>query len=140
MTDHMVVRLPVDRSQKLPVNGTQTVLIVDDEAPQRHQIKTCLNDLGIETVEAQNGIDALQAIKDIHPAVIIMDVRMPKMDGVAVAEAIGKTSDAKIVLMTGDPDSLYRANRSGLKIFTVIEKPIPLRVLSRFVLKALGRE
>jgi CheY-like chemotaxis protein len=140
MDNHMVVRLPVDRSQKASVNQMQKVLIVDDEAPQRRQIATCLNDLGIETIEAQDGVDALRIIKDIHPAVIIMDVRMPKMDGVAVAEALGKASDTKIVLMTGDPDSLYRANRSGLDIFTVIEKPIPLRVLSRFVLRALGRE
>lgn len=140
MVDHMVVRLPVDRSQKTSAHGAQTVLIVDDEAAQRRQITTCLNDLGIETVEAQDGVDALRVIKDMHPAVIIMDVRMPKMDGVAVAEALGKGSNTKIVLMTGDPDSLYRANRSGLDIFTVIEKPIPLRVLSRFVLRALGRE
>jgi CheY-like chemotaxis protein len=132
LNDHSAARLPSD--------GSQTVLVVDDEAVQRRQIVTCLNDLGVKTIEAPDGAVALQMIKDARPAVVIMDVRMPKMDGVAVAEAIGKTTDAKIVLMTGDPDSLYRANRSGLKIFTVIEKPIPLRHLSRFVLKALGRE
>lgn len=134
-----VVRLPVDRPQNVN-RSTNTVLIVDDEAQQRRQIKTCLNDLGIETIEAGDGASALQMIRERHPAVVIMDVRMPKMDGVDVVEALGRNSDAKIVLMTGDPDSLYRANRSGLDIFTVIEKPIPLRVLSRFVLKALGND
>ena len=123
-----------------PVKNAPMVLIVDDEAAQREQIATCLNDLGINTIEAQDGVTALQAIDNSHPAVIIMDIRMPKMDGVAAAEAMVKNSDAKIVLMTGDPDSLYRANTSRLKVFTVIEKPIPLRILSRFVLKALGRE
>lgn len=122
------------------VSTSQTVLIVDDEESQRRQIKTCLNDLGIRTIEAGDGASALRMIQERRPAVVIMDVRMPKMDGVAVVEAIGKASDAKVVLMTGDPDSLYRANRSALNVFTVIEKPIPLRVLSRFVLRALGRD
>jgi CheY-like chemotaxis protein len=140
MNDNTVVKLPVERSQRSAEKPSQTVLIVDDEAPQRRQIKTCLNDLGIDAIEAADGVTALQMIRETKPAVVIMDVRMPKMDGVAVVEALGKGSEAKIVLMTGDPDSLYRANRSGLDIFTVIEKPIPLRHLSRFVLKALGRD
>jgi CheY-like chemotaxis protein len=134
-----IMRLPVGRSQNAS-RSSNTVLIVDDEAPQRRQIKTCLNDLGIDTIEAGDGTSALQMIREQRPAVIIMDVRMPKMGGVEVVEALGRNSETKIVLMTGDPDSLYRANRSGLNVFTVIEKPIPLRVLSRFVLKALNRD
>jgi hypothetical protein len=43
-----------------------------------------------------------------------------------------------VILMTGDPSSLYRANTTQLDIFAVLEKPVPMRTLSRFILKALG--
>ena len=44
----------------------------------------------------------------------------------------------RAILMTGDPDSFYRANTTSLDIFAVLEKPVPMRTLSRFILKALS--
>lgn len=116
------------------------VLVVDDDALQRREIARCLSDLGIETCEEENGKDAVETIQRHRPAVVIMDIRMPVLDGVEAVKALGKHPgyDPKIILITGDPDSLYRANRMGLKVFGVVEKPIPLRVLSRFVTNALG--
>jgi len=131
MTDHVV---------NFPINGSQTVLVVDDDPAQRREIVTCLGDLGINTVQAEDGLSAVEMIKTLRPAVVIMDIRMPRMDGVEAVQAVGSASTAKIILVTGDPASLYRANTSELNVFAVIEKPIPLRSLSRFVLKALGRD
>lgn len=119
---------------------TQTVLVVDDDPAQRREIVTCLGDLGIKTLQAEDGIAAVEMVKALRPAVVIMDIRMPRMDGIEVVKSIGSAGDAKIILVTGDPASLFRANTSELGVFAVIEKPIPLRSLSRFVLKALGRD
>ena len=132
MTDHLI---------HFPTTGTtQTVLVVDDDPAQRREIVTCLGDLGIKTIQAEDGITAVDMMNTLHPAVVIMDIRMPRMDGIDAVRTIGKAGKAKIILVTGDPTSLFRANTSDLGVFAVIEKPIPLRSLSRFVLKALGRD
>lgn len=132
MSEHDVVSFPDGMSQ--------TVLIVDDDPAQRHEIVTCLGDLGIHTAQAEDGATAVEMVHALKPAVVIMDIRMPRLNGVDAVHLIGGHAATKIILVTGDPESLYRANTSNLNVFTVIEKPIPLRNLSRFVMKALGRE
>ena len=123
-----------------PVGTSQTVLVVDDDPAQRHEIVTCLGDLGIRTAQAEDGATAVEMVRTLRPAVVIMDIRMPRLNGIDAVQVIGRHAGTKIILVTGDPDSLYKANTSKLDVFAVIEKPIPLRSLSRFVLKALGRE
>lgn len=132
MSEHDVVNFPTGVSQM--------VLIVDDDPAQRHEIVTCLSDLGISTAQAEDGATAVEMVRTLRPAVVIMDIRMPRLNGVDAVQVIGAHARTKIILVTGDPDSLYRANTSKLDVFTVIEKPIPLRSLSRFVLRALGRD
>jgi CheY-like chemotaxis protein len=126
------------QSADTPSQGT--VLVVDDDPAQRREIVTCLGDLGINTAQAEDGLSAVELARTLRPDVVIMDIRMPRMDGIEAVQAMGTAGPAKIILVTGDPSSLYRAKTSALEVFAVIEKPIPLRSLSRFVLKALGRD
>jgi DNA-binding NtrC family response regulator len=66
---------------------------------------------------------------------------MPILDGVGAVDKLADTdSDVKIILMTGDPTSLRAAYKRRPDVFTIIEKPIPLRVLRRFVIEALELE
>lgn len=116
----------------------RSALIVDDDRVQRRQISLYLDRVGVRTLEAEDGEAAMQIVREHHPSVIIMDIAMPKMDGLAAAHAIQGIYSPKIILMTGDADSFYRANVERPKVFAVIEKPIPLPNLSRFVLQALG--
>lgn len=115
----------------------RSALIVDDDRVQRRQISLYLDRVGVRTLEAEDGEAAMQIAREHHPSVIIMDIAMPKMDGLAAAHAIQGIYNPKIILMTGDADSFYRANVERPKVFAVIEKPIPLPNLSRFVLQAL---
>lgn len=117
----------------------QSVLVVDDEDLQRAQLVDCLSDLGVSIYEAGNGEEALEIIEDRTPGLVIMDIRMPVMDGVTTVDALsGRSNQMKIILMTGDPTSLEAAYKRRPEVFTIIEKPIPLRVLRRFVIEALG--
>lgn len=115
------------------------VLVVDDDPLQRREIVRCLDDIGIPTKEAGDGLEAITLIRNDQPAIVIMDIRMPHMDGVDAANSLRdlKGYRPKIILITGDPESLYRANQMRLNIFGVIEKPVPLRTLSRFVTSAM---
>ncbi len=118
---------------------SRSVLVVDDDPLQRLQLTDTLTDLGIDVLEEEEGAAALETIRSNRPAVIIMDVRMPVLDGIATAQAIADLDyKPRVILMTGDPDSFYRANITQLDIFAVLEKPVPMRTLCRFILKALG--
>lgn len=119
--------------------GRPSILVVDDEKLQRAQLVASLSDLNVGIYEAGNGQEALEMIEAHTPSLVIMDIRMPVLDGVGTVDRLtARGSDIKIILMTGDPVSLRAAHARRPNVFTVIEKPIPLRVLRRFVIEALS--
>lgn len=121
------------------VGTRKGLLVVDDEAAQRAQLVECLSDLNCDIHQAGDGVAALDIIRQHQPSLVIMDIRMPVMDGVSVVDDLGEMPvKPKIILMTGDPTSLENAYSRRPEVFTIIEKPIPLRVLRRFVIDALG--
>jgi DNA-binding NtrC family response regulator len=119
----------------------RSILVVDDEKLQRDQLVDSLSDLEVSIYQAGNGEEALEIIASHAPNLVIMDIRMPILDGVGAVDKLADTdSDVKIILMTGDPTSLRAAYKRRPDVFTIIEKPIPLRVLRRFVIEALELE
>jgi len=117
----------------------RTILVVDDEKLQRDQLVDSLSDLDVGIFQAGNGEEALEIIQAHVPSLVIMDIRMPVMDGVSAVDQLANIGNkTKIILMTGDPTSLKSAYERRPDVFTIIEKPIPLRVLRRFVIEALG--
>ncbi len=82
------------------------ILIVDDEAHLRMLIEQTLEDLqdhGVELLTASNGEEALETIKAEKPALVFLDVMMPKMSGFDVCHAVKKElqlNEVHIVLLT----------------------------------------
>jgi len=75
-------------------------LIVDDETHIRELMKAVLNSMNVEVAgEASNGDEAINAFKDKHPNLILMDVNMPICDGVTALKAIKEESDDVLVIM-----------------------------------------
>jgi two-component system response regulator AtoC len=119
----------------------RSILVVDEEKLQRDQLVDSSSDLEVSIYQAGNGEEALEIIASHAPNLVIMDIRMPILDGVGAVDKLADTdSDVKIILMTGDPTSLRAAYKRRPDVFTIIEKPIPLRVLRRFVIEALELE
>ena len=59
------------------------VLVVDDSSRMRSSLTQSFHDLGHEVVaEAQNGVEALELINELHPDLVTMDIIMPEMDGI----------------------------------------------------------
>ena len=70
---------------------TQTrasVLVVDDLAPNRELLLALLEDLGYDVREARDGVEALDAVDELEPDLILLDVDMPRLDGIAVCERL----------------------------------------------------
>jgi len=78
---------PVDREQllkllqKFRLDTAQSVLVVDDDNPTREMVKKMLERAGWEAMDAENGLVALERLKEKIPAVILLDLMMPEMDG-----------------------------------------------------------
>ncbi|MDH3737837.1 MAG: response regulator [Alphaproteobacteria bacterium] len=127
------------RSDAVDAASKPTILIVDDDREQAQQIGTFLAKFGMEVLVEDNGFAAVNTIRRVQPAVVLMDVRMPGLDGIKAAQLTSSLqSDAKIILMSGYADQIKRASEDEeLDVFAVVDKPLALRVLVRFIQAAL---
>ena len=77
-------------------------LIVDDEALARDRLRSLVEELGAGEViaEAKNGQQAIEAIQQQHPDIVLMDIRMPGMDGIEAAKHIANMENPPAVIFT----------------------------------------
>lgn len=112
-------------------------LIVDDEALVRRGIKKSVNwnELGIEMVaEADNGVEALSQVLENVPDVILLDINMPKMDGLEFASIVKKQYPyVKIVIITGYDDFEYARHALRVGVDDYIVKPITKEDVSSII-------
>jgi YesN/AraC family two-component response regulator len=87
------------------------VFIADDSMLILGRLKAMLSDLsGIEIVgEARNGIEAIKAVKKLNPDVVILDIKMPGVDGIDVLKYIKNNNQyIKVIMLTNYPYPQYR--------------------------------
>lgn len=87
------------------------VLVVDDSSFLRRRVCQALDRAGLTVVgEAADGEQALAKAAEQHPDVILMDLRMPKMDGIRATQALHEQQpETPVLLWTGDSDVNIRA-------------------------------
>jgi len=116
------------------------ILVVDDEPLQREILKTILDSEGYETHAAGSGKEALSLIENIHPDVILSDLRMEGMDGIELLEAIPKQPfEPSIIIITahGTITSAVEAVKKGA--FDYLTKPLDKDILLLNVRRAVER-
>jgi two-component system, NarL family, response regulator LiaR len=98
--------------------GKISVLIVDDHAVVRQGLRNFLEiQDDVEIVgEAENGLDALEKVRLCHPDIVLMDLVMPKMDGIEATRQINAAnSSTKIIVLTSfsENDQVFSAIKAG---------------------------
>lgn len=81
-----------------------TILVVDDVATYRRLIEGYLKDLGLDLLEAENGAVAVDIVRERRPDLVLMDLRMPVLDGLAATKAIKEDPDLRsipVIAVTG---------------------------------------
>ena len=96
----------------------RTALVVDDEEMIRRLVRTVLEADDFEVVEAGGGQEALHLAVSEHPAVVVLDVMMPDMDGVEVCQKLDHDI-VKVVMLTArdDPEIEKRCRAAGAVAF-----------------------
>ena len=122
------------------MNKKPTVIVAEDEALIRLDLVELLNEEGYEVVgEAADGEEAVKLARELEPDLVIMDVKMPKMDGISAAEIIAEERIAPIVMLTAfsQRDLVERARDAGAMAYVV--KPFGASDVVPAIEIAMGR-
>lgn len=122
----------------MAVQGTNNILIVDDEPDVRELLSKFLRRRGYEVNTASDGPSALEAIRDGHPDIVLLDIRLPKMDGLSVLAHLRDESDnVAVITMSGSADEETARKSLELGAADFITKPFNLPYLETSLLAKL---
>ncbi|CAN5539752.1 hypothetical protein BH10CHL1_BH10CHL1_18500 [soil metagenome] len=124
---HRSPSYPPIKQQDSPNN--YTILIVEDDQPIRELIGLYLKTLGYHILLAENGFNALESINLYSVDLVLLDILLPRMDGLAVCTAIRKFSEIPIIMLTALNSLNYAASAFQLGADGYITKPFHLSTL-----------
>lgn len=119
------------------------VFVVDDDPVIRDALKRYIDSLGFEAKAVTDGFDVLVLLEYLHPDLIITDIRMPKLDGLTLLQALSnkkETRDIPVIFMSAfnDDEFLEKAKNLGAKFFLL--KPFPMDYLEDLISTIMPEE
>jgi DNA-binding response OmpR family regulator len=123
------------------VDTQETILVVDDNHDNVEILRAFLESRGYRVAEASDGKAALAKLEEVHPALVLLDVMMPGMDGWQVCRTIKNHPDyasTRVVMVTakGGYEDKFEGMRSGADDYVV--KPVDLQELAEKVKRNLA--
>jgi CheY-like chemotaxis protein len=113
-----------------------TVLIVEDSEDARYFMRLALEDLGYLIVEAEDGAKAVTMAQQERPDVILMDLSLPIMDGIAATQKI-RASDGlngvPVIAVTAHQETDFRVGAKAAGFNAYVTKPIDVEFLSELI-------
>ena len=116
-----------------------TILVVDDDKVTRHVLRTVLTNAGFSTSVAGDGVEALEALRSARFDVLLLDVWMPRMNGLdLLAKLRSIEARPRVIVMTSDdaPETLLKAVRE--QAFRYVHKPVDAPLLLETVREVLA--
>ena len=101
------------------------IVVADDDKNLRRVVGELLEEAGYAVEVAADGVEALAAIARGEPALLLLDVRMPRLDGLGVLEYLGQRARSfPVIVITAQEDACHEAVARGAK--RVLVKPLSL--------------
>ncbi|CAN5358483.1 response regulator transcription factor [soil metagenome] len=116
------------------------VLIVDDEPNIRAVLRGYLEADGFDVAEASNGADALASLRHDPPALVLLDVMMPGIDGLEVLRQLRVFSEAYVILVTARAEEVDKLIGLGVGADDYVTKPFSPREVTARVKAMLRRD
>lgn len=113
----------------LKINDKKTILIVDDEQPIVDILVYNLQKEGYNTLEANDGLGAVNIALDKKPDLILLDIMLPKMDGLTVCKKIKASLNIPILMLTAKDEEIDKILGLELGADDYITKPFSVREL-----------
>jgi OmpR family response regulator RpaB len=120
-------------------NQKHTILVVDDEASIRGILAARLLMVGYHVVTAADGEAALETFRQAAPALVVLDVMMPKLDGYEVCQALRQVSSVPIIMLTALADVAERIPALELGADDYMVKPFSPKELEARICSILRR-
>jgi DNA-binding NtrC family response regulator len=131
----------VGGSEPAPTTVTERVLVVEDDRSTRVGLTELVRSWGYLAESASDGEEALQRITTFRPGIIVSDVVMPRMDGLALLRALrDQMSDISVILLTaqGSVETAVEAIKDGA--YDYLTKPVDTQRLQILIQKAAERQ
>lgn len=121
---------------------TRRVLIVDDEPNVVVSLEFIMRKSGFETAVARDGDEALEAVSQFRPDLVLLDTMMPRRDGYEVCQTLRATGwdDLKIVMLTAKGRDTEVAKGLAVGADSYVTKPFSTRDLVKLVTSLLAKE
>ena len=116
------------------------ILVVDDEKPISDIIKFNLTKEGYDVYTAYDGQEALEQVEEINPDLVILDLMLPKIDGLEVAREVRKTHDMPIIMVTAKDSEIDKVLGLEMGADDYVTKPFSNRELVARVKANLRRQ
>ncbi len=117
-----------------------TILLVEDDRFIRKLLTYGLKAQGFEVLVAENGRQGIQFLETINPELIILDLFMPEMDGLAFLKQIQDKTAVPIIVLSGSKDPKHQAEALRLGAVKFITKPIGMQPLLDIINPILAKE
>jgi two-component system KDP operon response regulator KdpE len=118
---------------------SQTVLVVDDEQKLVDLVRAIMEKEGYNVVEAHNGYQAVEKVRDVLPDVVLLDVMMPEMDGFEALKEIRQASNVPVIMLTVQATENDKVRGLELGADDYVAKPFDHRELISRVKAVLRR-
>ncbi|MCL6649460.1 MAG: response regulator [Chloroflexi bacterium] len=118
------------RARRRQVIAGRNVLLVEDDPALRRTIAAILKAEGFEVAVAQDGLEALAQLDHFAADVVVLDLMLPRMDGVTFAEELqrrGRRHGLSLIVLSADLRARQKARQVGAE--ALIEKPFTIEAL-----------
>ena len=121
--------------------NVRTILLVEDTEDNRYMLRRLLEMTGYSVIEAQNGEEAVKLAEDAEPSLILMDLSLPVIDGLAATRLIRrlpKLKDTPIIAVSAHDSADFQSDAVDAGCNGYVTKPIDFSQLDDLIVELLA--
>ena len=120
-------------------NMKKKILIVDDNPEIIKLLEFRLKQWGYDVISSEDGLDCLQIADTEKPDLVLLDIRMPGLDGMSVCSELSTSHNTPVIIVSGIKDEVIKENSEFFGAVDYVTKPINMDELKPKIKKSIKR-